>query len=269
MKNNLAKSSLFLYTIIYLIVLFTPSILIPVFSFNEGVVATFPIEGFSTKWYISVWKKDAVWQALQNSIYVAFIAASVSTFLATLAARALTRYEFSGKNLMTTLILSPLVVPEVLIGVSLLVILNKIGWVTSLTTIIYSHILICTPYGLQVMMGAFEGLDKSLEEASTDLGENSFMTFWRVILPLVAPGIFSCFVLSVMISMDEFILAFFLSGNDTTLPIYMWSQLRFAAELPNVLAIGSVMLAMSLVLLFASEAVKYTNAKRTGTQYGD
>ncbi len=269
MRGKLSKYSLFVYTIIYLVILFVPSLLIPLFSFNNGTIAQFPIKEFSFRWYINVWQKDAVWVALQNSLIVAGIAASVSTFLAVLGARALTRYEFRGKNLITTLILSPMVVPDILIGISILILLNRAGFITDMATIIMGHILVCTPYGLQIMKGAFDGLDKSLEEASHDLGEGSVMTFWRVILPLVAPGIFSCFTISAMISIDEFILAFFLGGNDTTLPIYIWSQLRFAAELPNVLAIGSVMLAMSLVLLGASELSKYYSARKMGKKYGE
>lgn len=269
MNSKFGKYFLSSYMVIYLIILFTPSLLIPLFSFNQGVVASFPIEGFSTRWYVRVWEKDQVWVALQNTLYVAAIASSFATILAILGGRAITRYDFPGKNIITTLILSPLVVPEILIGISILIVCNRLGLITSLATVIMGHILICTPYGLQVMVGAFEGLDRSLEEASQDLGENSYVTFFRVILPLVAPGIFSCYVLSFLISMDEFIMAFFLGGNDTTLPIYIWSQLRFASELPNVLAIGTVMLSISLILLAVVEITKYISAKRTGKNYGD
>ena len=115
---------------------------------------------------------------------------------------------------------------------------------------------------------SFLGLDRSLEEASLDLGETRLMTFRRVILPLVGPGLISSLLICFTISFDEFILAFFLGGQATTLPLYIWSQLRFAAKLPNVLALGSLILMGSLVLLGTAELLRRRVERRTGIEGG-
>ena len=111
------------------------------------------------------------------------------------------------------------------------------------------HVLVCIPYSMTVLTSGFEGFDRSLEEASADLGESAFGTFRRVTLPMVAPAIISSLLVCFTISLDEFIIAFFLTGTEATLPIYIWGQLRFAAKLPGVLALGTLLLVGSFLLL--------------------
>jgi spermidine/putrescine transport system permease protein len=121
------------------------------------------------------------------------------------------------------------------------------------------------PFSIAVLSSSFEGFDRSLEEASLDLGEGPAGTFFRVTLPIVAPGILSSLLITFTISLDEFIVAFFLTGTESTLPIYIWSQLRFTAKLPHVLALGSVLLLASFVLLSVAEVLRQRAAKRVGT----
>src|SRR5690606_26208556 len=134
------------------------------------------------------------------------------------------------------------VLPEIIVGISLLLVLLALGMGLSLVTVALGHVLICLPYAMVVLMSGFEGFDRSLEEASSDLGETAFGTFRRVTLPMVAPAILASLLVSFTISLDEFIIAFFLSGSDPTLPVYIWGQLRFAARLPGVLALGTILL---------------------------
>ena len=124
------------------------------------------------------------------------------------------------------------------------------------------HVLICVPYSVTVLISGFEGFNASLEEASTDLGETAWGTFRRVTLPLVAPAIVSSLLVAFTISLDEFMLAFFLAGTEVTLPIYIWGQLRFAARLPGVLALGTLLLVGSAILLTAGEIIRRRAERR-------
>ncbi|HKG72817.1 MAG TPA: ABC transporter permease subunit, partial [Aestuariivirgaceae bacterium] len=126
----------------------------------------------------------------------------------------------------------------------------------SLWTIGAGHLLICVPFSMLVLMARLEGFDPSLQEASQDLGENAWMTFWRVTFPLALPGILASLLMSFTASFDEFVLAFFLGSTDTTLPVYMFSQLRFPQRLPSMLALGSIILAASTIVIAASELMR-------------
>jgi spermidine/putrescine transport system permease protein len=149
--------------------------------------------------------------------------------------------------------MAPLVIPGIILGVALLILITRMGIDLSLYTVTLGHVLICVPFSMATLMSRFEGFDKSMEEASADLGENAWWTFWRVTLPMVFPGILASLLLCFTVSFDEFILAFFLGGTDPTLPLYMWGQLRFPQRLPNVLALGACILVVSFVVVFFSQ----------------
>ena len=207
---------------------------------------------------------DAAW----NSLIVGVAAAILSTILGICAARAITRYRFRGRTAINGLIMAPLVLPEIIVAISLLIVLLQLGFSLSLFTVVLGHILICIPYSMTVLTSGFEGFDRSLEEASADLGESAFGTFRRVTLPMVAPAIISSLLVSFTISLDEFILAFFLAGTDATLPVYIWGQLRFAAKLPGVLALGTLLLVGSFLLVTIAEVMRRRAARRTQNEGG-
>ena len=152
-----------------------------------------------------------------------------------------------------TFILAPLILPEIIVGVSLLIVLIQLGITLNVWSVILGHTLLLTPFSIIIMNSAFNNLDLSLEEASMDLGENQFGTFYRVILPLVLPGIIASLLIGFTLSLDEFIIAFFLTGTDTTLPVYIWAQFRFPKKLPATMALGTILLIVSLMLLSLSE----------------
>jgi spermidine/putrescine transport system permease protein len=116
--------------------------------------------------------------------------------------------------------------------------------------------VLCLPFSLVVMMSRFEGFDRSLEEASRDLGEGPVSTFFRIILPIALPGVLSSLLMTFTISFDEFVLSFFLSGSQATLPVYMWAQLRFPVKLPGVLALASLILLSSFLLVTLAERLR-------------
>jgi spermidine/putrescine transport system permease protein len=125
-------------------------------------------------------------------------------------------------------------------------------------------VLLCTPFSIAILNSAFLNLDRSLEEASLDLGETRFGTFRRVTLPLVTPGVISSLLISFTISFDEFIIAFFLTATQPTLPVYIWSQLRFTSKLPSIVALGCILLLLSLTLLCAAEYFRRRAVRRAG-----
>jgi spermidine/putrescine transport system permease protein len=193
--------------------------------------------------------------------------AVVSTALGLLAAKAITRYRFPGRGLLSGMIMVPLVVPGIIFGIALLIMFRRLADIDlSLFTIGAGHLLICTPFATLTLMSRLEGFDRSLEEASQNLGENAWYTFWRVTFPLALPGVLASMLLTFTISFDEIVLAFFLSGTDQTLPIYIFSQLRFPQRLPMVLALGTCILAVSVLLIALAEWLRRGSA--TAAQEG-
>ncbi|TCL71166.1 ABC transporter permease [Rhizobium sp. BK251] len=244
------------YVALYLGFLYLPILLLPIFSFNNAATTSFPLAGFTTKWYESLWGNSAMLTAARNSLVVGICVSLLSTVLGICAARAITRYHFRGQRPATGLIMAPLFLPEIIVAVSLLMIVLQVGLEPSLVTVILGQTIFCIPYSLSVLISGFQGFDRSLEEASLDLGETAFGTLRRITLPVLAPAIISSLLVSFTVSLDEFILAFFLSGTEPTLPVYIWGQLRFAAKMPGVLALGSLMLAFSIILITIAETVR-------------
>lgn len=252
-KARSGRAGLFVYALCYLAFLYVPVLFLPLFSFNDSVFIAFPLSGFTLQWYREMLADGAMLRALGNSLEVGSVTAIVSTILALLAAKALTRYRVPGGGALLAFTSLPLFIPDIVLGISLLILLNAVHIPLSLLSVIAGHCLICVPFAITVLISRFEGYDKSLEEASLDLGENGWMTFWRVTLPLALPGIISSLLLTFIVSFDEFLIAYFLAGNDATLPIYIWGQLRFPYKLPSVLALGALILVASAVLVVLAE----------------
>jgi spermidine/putrescine transport system permease protein len=239
-----------IYAAVFLVVLYLPVLFIPLFSFNDSIYVRFPLEGMTLQWYAELWSREPVWNALWNSIRVGLAVAVLSTILGVVAAKAITRYRMPGKGALVTFIMMPLVIPGIIFGVALLVLMSRLGVPLSLYTVALGHLIVCLPFSVATLLPRFEGFDTSIEEASADLGENGWWTFWRVTFPMVFPGILASLLLTFTISFDEFIMAFFLSGTDPTLPMYIWGQLRFPQQFPSILAMASLILFFSIPLIF-------------------
>jgi len=242
------------YAIFFLIVLYVPVLFLPLFSFNDSIYVRFPLEGFTFEWYVDLMGRSAVWAALMNSVKVGVSVAIVSTILGIFAAKAITRYRFYGKEPIVIFIMLPLVVPLIIFGVALLVLFAQVfGVPLSLYTVAFGHLILCIPFSTAVLMPRFEGFDPAIEEASADLGENAWWTFWRVTFPMVFPGVIASLLLCFTVSFDEFIMAFFLTGTDATLPMYIWGQLRFPQEFPSILALSSLVIVASFIIVFIGQ----------------
>ncbi|MEL6914976.1 MAG: ABC transporter permease [Pseudomonadota bacterium] len=257
--------SLRTYAVAYLIFLYLPIFLLPLFAFNDSTIIAFPLDGFTFRWFGELWTTPALHDAVQNSVFIALVTAVFSTILGICAARAGAKYDFPLKRSILGLIMVPLVLPEIIVGVSLLVVVVQLfDWSLSTWTVIAAHVLICTPFSIAILNGAFQNIDTSLEEAALDLGETPVSTFRLVTLPLVMPGIISSLLISFTISLDEFIIAFFLTGAEPTMPVYIWGLLRFPQQLPAVMALGTILVVLSIVLLVIAEYFRRKGLARAG-----
>ncbi|MFM2355638.1 MAG: hypothetical protein RLZZ528_1374 [Pseudomonadota bacterium] len=257
-------SGLRAYAIAYLLFLYAPVFLLPLFAFNDGTVIAFPLRGFTTNWFAAMFANEALRQAVGNSLLIAVCSSVIATSLGVFAARSSTRYNYRFKGGIIGLIMLPLVMPEIILAVALLVVMLGIGIPLGIVTVIIGHVLVCTPFTIAILNGAFMSLDKSLEEAAIDLGETKISTFRLIVLPLVMPGIISALLISFTISLDEFLMAFFLAGSEVTLPMYIWSQLRFPAELPVIMALGTMLVCLSIALLTIAEYFRRRGIAKSG-----
>lgn len=254
---TLKQRPLFFYAVFFMVFLYGPILLAPLFSFNDSIFATFPLKGFTLRHYAEMATNVGLLNALKNSVLVATLSAVIATAVSVPAAIALTRFNLPGGGAVLTVMSAPLVVPSIVFGVALLVIILRfLNMELGLWAIGASHVFISIPFAMTALMSRLEGFDKSLEEASRDLGENAWMTFVRVTLPLAMPGIISSLLLCFITSFDEFVLAFFLSGTEPTLPVYLFGQLRFPNKLPGMLALGSSILLFSAIIVLLAEALR-------------
>ena len=264
--SGLKISGLQIYVVGFLIFLYAPIILLPIFAFNDSTAVAFPLKGFTTQWFQNVWANSDLWQAVRNSLFVAVTTAVLATTFGIFAARASTRYNFPLKGGLTGLIMLPMVLPDMIMAMALLVVLLSMGVTLSLVTVIMGHVLICTPFATAILTSAYQSLDRSLEEAAYDLGEGPVSTFYLVILPLVTPGIISALLISFTISLDEFVIANFLGSKDKLLSVYIFGQLRFPKSVPTIMALGAVLVALSIILLSAAEYFRRRGIAKTGAK---
>ena len=181
--------TLAVYAILYLAFLYAPIALLPVFAFNDSTIIAFPLQGFTTNWFSELTTIEALHSSVWNSLYIAVCTSVIATSLGICASRAATRYRFPAKGGIMGMIMLPLVLPEIIVAVSLLVVIvNLFGLGLSRWTVIAAHTLICTPFCIAILNSAFQNLDASLEEAAVDLGETPFSTFRLITLPLGDAG---------------------------------------------------------------------------------
>lgn len=252
------------FTLAYLLFLYSPIILLPIFAFNDSRVVAFPLTGFTLNWFVEMAADVNLRNAAKNSLIIALSVATLSTVLGVFAARASVRYRFPGKAPLMGLIMLPLVLPEMIVAMALLVVLLSLNIPLSLLTVIMGQTLICTPFAVAILTSAFQSLDRSLEEAAMDLGETPLSTFRLIVLPLVMPGILASFLICFTISFDEFIIANFLGSGQPILSVYIFGQFRFPAKVPSMLALGTVLVAFSIILLGVAEYFRRRGIAKTG-----
>lgn len=244
------------YVGLYILFLYLPVALIPLFSFNDSVQAAFPLQGMTLSWYRALFDHDTLALALRTSLIVGVI----SSGIATAAGLAIAYTEIHGRGLVgaavSALARLPILIPGVILGISVLILVNLAGIGPSKTALVAGHVLVSLPTTVIILRGRLQAIPRSLTEAATDLGAGRATVFFRVLLPLSMPAIGSAFLLAFLTSFDEFIVAFFLAGTEPTLPLFIWSQLRFPKTLPMVMALGSTILLVSIVIAIAAEMMR-------------
>ena len=249
-------SWLLAYVAGYIVILYGPILLIPLFSFNAAPQASFPLHGFTTQWYRVLWSDGRFVAALGNTVTVGFAAAALATLIGTATAYAEIGRPNRVSAAVSALLRLPILIPGIIIGIALLILVNLARLGPSRPAIVLGHTVLGLPATIVVMRASFAALPGSLAEAAMDLGAREWETFRRIMLPLSVPAMVSSFTLAFLTSFDEFIVAFFLAGTQPTLPLFIWSQLRFPRSLPSVMALGSLILAASVLLAGAAELVR-------------
>ena len=243
--------------------LYLPIVLLVVFSFNESKLVTV-WGGFSTKWYVSLFNNRGLMDAAWVTIRVALLSATVATALGTMAALALTRYtRFRGRLLFSGMVYAPLVMPEVITGLSLLLLFVAIGFDRGFVTVTLAHITFSMCFVTVVVQSRLLSFDRSVEEAAMDLGATPVKTFFEVTLPIIAPAVLSGWMLALTLSLDDLVIASFTSGpGATTLPMKIYSQVRLGVT-PEINAACTLLIGLVAIgVLIASIMTKRREVQR-------
>ena len=246
--------------------LYLPIVVLIAYSFDESRLAV-SWTGFTFKWYGTLLQDEALASALVNSLIVATTAVVCSGVMGTMAAVGISRYHFLGKGLYRGVFFLPIIVPEIAMAVAALTLFLAMGLKLSLATIIVGHIVFCMAYVGLVVMGRLEGLDPNLEEAAQDLGATPLMVFFKVTLPLIAPGILAGCLLAFVLSLDDFVITQFTAGvGDTTLPLRIYSLVKFGVS-PEINALSTLMILATVGITLAAEMIRQgqTNRRTAGT----
>jgi spermidine/putrescine transport system permease protein len=274
-----ARRLLILFFVGFVVFLYAPMVILAIFSFNEGDVS-FPLQGFTTDWYRRSLSNPSLLAALERSAIVGVVSSALAVALGVLASFALLRRRFRGKAAVSALLFSPLVVPYLVFGISLLVIFTAVDKVLTAATgsyiglglhaVVIGHVVVALPFAVLTIMPLLERLSLDLEEAARDLGATAVGAFRRVTLPLLAPALLSAFLISLTLSFDEYAIASFLVGTEPTWPVYLFGQLRVPSQLPSMLAVSTIVLVASLTIVLAAEIGRRVAARRyAGDQAGD
>lgn len=235
--------------------LYIPILLLIVFSFNESKLVTV-WAGFSTKWYVTLLQNEAFMDAAWMTFKVAFVSASFATVMGTLGALVMIRGGlFKGRTLFSGMIYAPLVMPEVITGLSLLLLFVALGWDRGFWTITLAHITFSMCYVAVVVSSRLVTFDRSLEEAALDLGCNKLGAFLQVTLPIIAPSIVAAWLLAFTLSLDDLVIASFASGpGATTLPMKIYSQVRLGLS-PQINALSTILILIVTVGVVAASLI--------------
>ncbi len=239
--------SSFIYTLLYF-----PIIVLIIYSFNSSKYSV-AWKGFSTIWYENLMSYDSLLEAAWHSISVAFVSAVIATILGTLGALALYRYDFFGKKLMQSLVYVLIMSPEIVMGISLLMLFVFISLPLGFITLLIAHITFCLPFVIVTVMARLNGFDKNIIEAAKDLGASEFITFTNIILPNIIPAIIAGFLLSLTLSFDDVIISFFVTGPDyEILPLKIYSMVKLGVK-PEINALCTIMFVFTLLMVLFTQ----------------
>lgn len=253
--RRLAADSAFVtFVCILMAFLYLPIWVLIIYSFNDNRTLTWPLTGFTWDWYKKMFANQALLEALGNSLYVAAGATALTLLVGIPAALALDRFNFPGKTVFRRLLLLPIALPGLVTGISMLNAFRMFGFNLSLETVIFGHATALLAVVVTQVFARLQRVPSSLAEASSDLGANPLQTFLFVTFPNIRTAVIGAGLLSFVLSFDEIPVTFFLTGRDNTLPMYIYSTMRRGVT-PEINAVGTLIVLMSLVLIIASVVV--------------
>ncbi|MGX0875632.1 spermidine/putrescine transport system permease protein [Roseovarius sp. MBR-154] len=254
-----------IWTVLVYGFMFLPVAVVVLLSFNANQFGSFPMTGMSLRWFVELWNNDAVMRAFQTSIVLGLMTAVISTTLGILASLALVRYKIPGRNTITTLLIAPILVPEVVLAVALLLFLNWLGLGKSFALLLAGHVIFTLPFVILVVQARLVSIKRDVEEAALSLGASPVQTFFSVTLPLMLPAVAAGALFAFTISFDDITgTLFWKPGGVETVPTQIFSMLRNSIS-PEINALGTVMIVMTVGLPLLGAAVARKLAMKSGT----
>jgi len=247
-------------------VLYGPLLILVVFSFNDSIIIALPLEGFTTKWYQQIFSDPLVIEALKNSIIIALVVTPVCIVLGTLAAVGISRFRYVLRAPVAGLVGAPLVVPWLLIGVGGLLFFSRLHVPLSLNTIGVMQVVSIFPLVTAIVAARLVRFDTSLEEAARDLGATQWEVLRYIVLPLIAPALAASAIFAFSWSFNNFTISYFTAGFQSTFPIWVFSTLNHAKNVPIVNAISTLVAAVQVVILYAAWRLSRHWQARTGDE---
>jgi spermidine/putrescine transport system permease protein len=250
------------YAGVALLYLFLPIGVVIAFSFNDPKGRfNYTWDSFTFKNWTHPFGVPGIGDALRISLEIAALSSIVATVLGALMALSLSRYGFRGRGLVNTLIFLPMTTPEIVMGSSLLTLFLNRNIATGFATILIAHIMFNISYVVVTVKARLAGFDRHLEEAAMDLGANEWTTFWKVTLPLIAPGVLAAGLLAFALSIDDFVITYFNSGATITFPLFVWGSARVATP-PQINVIGTLIFILAVGGMLANIVIQNRRAKR-------
>jgi len=250
------------YFVLLAIFLYAPLAVMIIFAFDDSFVQTLPWSGFTTKWFHNAFSNEELIDSLKRSLWIGIVAAILATLLGLITAVGMTAHKLRLRGAITALVLLPLVIPYIVLAVGMLILLNWLGLQRTLLAVLIGHVAVSVPYCLLIILPRLRTLDQAIVDAARDLGASSWTAFRRVTLPLVMPALFASALIAFTISFDEFAIASFLvPPGEPTYPVYVYTGARTPALQPQILALGSVVVVASLVIVVGAELFR-TRAER-------
>ncbi|MDX1605426.1 MAG: ABC transporter permease [Candidatus Competibacterales bacterium] len=237
-----------LFTLLVYLFMFLPVAVVVLLSFNASQFGSFPMEGFSLRWFVELWHNDAIVRAFQTSLLLGALTSLIATTLGVMAALALVRYRFRGQNLIATLLIAPILVPEVVLAVALLLFLRWLNLPKSFVMLLLGHVIFTLPFVILVVQARLTGIRRDFEEAAMSLGASPLQTFFQVTLPLLLPAVLAGMLFSFTISFDDITgTLFWKPGGVETVPTQIFAMLRNSIS-PEINALGTVMIFITVAL---------------------
>ena len=251
LTKRILHGALPVYTALAVMYMFLPIAVMIIFSFNDPQGRqNITWQGFTIQNYFDVWSRPDITGPMANSILVALVSTIVATILGTLIGLALTRYHFRGQTPVNLLIYVPMATPEVIMGASLLALWVSVDVARGLPTIVIAHIAFCVSFVVVTIRARLSGFNRSLEEAAMDLGANEWTTFRKVTLPLILPGILAAAMLSFALSIDDYVITSFVSGQTLTFPLWVYGASRLGMP-PEVNVLGTLIFVVAGLAILA------------------